>query len=35
MALKMDKDLKKLMKKYDFKLEKVGKHTHGMVQMVL
>ena len=31
MALKMDKDLRKLMKKYDFKLEKVGKHYtwHG------
>ena len=26
MALKMDNDLKKLMKKYDFKLEKVGNH---------
>ena len=29
MALKICKDLRKLMKKYDFKLEKVGKHYTG------
>lgn len=31
MTLKICKDLRKLMKKYDFKLEKVGKHYtwHG------